>query len=393
MNRRYLRKDLLNIFKKYQKGSATPEEKEFTDAAYDAFENLPDVLDHKSEQETGRLEARMQNRLKRITGLETPEIKTRRLSQTRWFRVAASFSLLIACGSIVYYFKSPEKESVTSAIVPNLVPGRDQATLTLGDGSQIRLDQADNGILARQGDTEIHKPKNGLIVYSGKNTRNEHAFNTITAPVGGKYSVVLPDGSQAWLNAQSSIRFPTTFASHERKVTISGEVYFEVVKDPKRPFGVTAPGKQEVIVLGTHFNVNAYGDEKAVTTTLLEGSVEVVVPGIKKVQLKPGEQSATSGPGHIRVTESINTEEIIAWKNGMFQFEKADIRGVMRQLSRWYNVEVVYEGTVSNKQFSGKIDRSVNAAEVLEILSFTGVNFRIENAVDPGKRSRIIVTP
>lgn len=393
MNPGNLRKDLLRIFRKYLAESASPEEKAFTEAGYDSFKNLPDILDKKSEPEIQRLESRMENRLRLLAQTQDTELKKNRWHHTWWFRVAASVSLIIAgCGTL-YYFKFPSKEISKPAIVRNLQPGKDQATLTLSDGSEIQLDEANNGILARQDGTEVHKLKNGLIAYSGTNTKNGSTFNTITAPAGGKYSVLLPDGSQAWLNAESSIRFPTAFPVGERKVTISGEVYFEVTKDPKRPFEVNTPGKQEVTVLGTHFNVNAYNDENAVTTTVLEGSVEVSVPGSGKVKLKPGEQSATSGSGNIRVTESINTEEIVAWKNGMFQFEKADIRTVMRQLSRWYNVEVVYEGEVPGKAFSGKINRSVDAAEILEILSFTGVNFRIENAVDAGKRSRIVVTP
>lgn len=388
MHHKSLRKDLQRLFKRYLRGSATPEEKEFTEAGYNAFENLPDILDGQSELEIKRLEARMEHRLRRMTALPN-----RKWHEVWWFRMAASVSLVIASCVVLYYFTSSEKEPAKSTTAQRLSPGKDQATLTLSDGSQIKLDEAGNGILARQGGTEVRKLKNGLIAYSGKNASGKDVFNAITAPAGGKYSVVLPDGSQAWLNAESSIRFPTTFPPNERKVMISGEVYFEVVKDQKRPFRVTAPGKQDLTVLGTHFNVNAYGDENVVTTTVLEGSVEVSVPGSEKVKLKPGEQSATSGAGPIHVRESVNTEEIVAWKNGMFQFEKADIRAVMRQLSRWYNVEVVYEGAVSDKQFSGKISRSVDASEVLEILSFTGVNFRVENVTDPGKKSRIVVIP
>jgi transmembrane sensor len=391
MTRRPLRLDILRIFKKYQGGTASPEEATFTEAAYRSLENQPDILAGKNQEEVEHLESRMENRLRLIVGEKSTETAKTPLFELLWFRFAASISLLIACGCVIYTFKASRTKVETVTLAQPMAPGYDQATLTLGDGSQIALNHVDNGILAMQGGTSIHKPQNGLIVYSGKNEITELIYNTISAPVGGKYSVVLPDGTQAWLNAESSIRFPTTFPVNERSVSISGEVYFEVTKDLQRPFLVTAPGKQEVKVLGTHFNVNAYGDEKAVTTTVLEGRVEVAVPGNKKVQLKSGEQSSTSGPGHIAVAESINTEEAIAWKNGMFQFDNADIRVVMRQLSRWYNVEVVYEGTISNKQFSGKISRSVTAAEALEILRFTGVNFRIENPVDAGKRSRIVV--
>jgi transmembrane sensor len=392
MTRRQLRLHILHIFKKYQGGSASPQETSFTEFAYHSLENQPNILNEKNEKEIKQLESRMESKLRLMIEAKDKETRKKPLLEINWIRVAASVSLLIGCGCAFFLLSTSGKKGKIAPLAQQMMPGYNQATLTLGDGSQIQLNQADNGILAIQGGTAIHKPQNGLIVYSGKNKKDENIYNTISAPVGGKYSVVLPDGTQAWLNAESSIRFPTTFPTNERSVSIAGEVYFEVTKDPQRPFRVSAPGKQEVKVLGTHFNVNAYGDEKAVTTTVLEGHVEVAVPGSKKVRLKSGEQSSSSGHGHIAVTESIDTDEAIAWKNGMFQFDKADIRSVMRQLSRWYNVEVVYEGEISSKQFSGKISRSVNATEALEILRFTGVNFRIENPVGYGKRSRIVVT-
>jgi ferric-dicitrate binding protein FerR (iron transport regulator) len=240
----------------------------------------------------------------------------------------------------------------------------------------------------------IRKVEQGLVTYSGKGLFAENQFNTITAPTGGKYSVVLPDGSRAWLNAESSIRFPTVFAKNERKVSIAGEVYFEITPDKQKPFLVDVRGLQSIKVLGTHFNVNAYGDEAAVTTTLLEGSVVVSAAdkNNKTVRLIPGDQASLSGKGTIQVEKDVNTEGVIAWKNGFFQFEKANIKTVMRQLSRWYNVDVTYEGVASERTFSGKINRSVNASEVLEILQFTGVNFRIEQVPDSTKKGRIVVT-
>ncbi|MFN8345245.1 MAG: FecR domain-containing protein [Spirosomataceae bacterium] len=393
------RSDLLKMFRNYLDGTATPEEKRLVDTLYDRSEKEPDVIDSYTEQEKQALETRMETYLKKHIQTETPTVPltgwSRWQQHISWRNIAAA-SVLIAClgGGYYYYNKTNQPIPVAQISPKDLTPGGDHATLTLSDGSQIRLDNASNGMLAKQGEMTIHKVEQGLVAYSGKGLFAENQFNTITAPIGGKYSVVLPDGSRAWLNAESSIKFPTVFAQNERKVAIAGEVYFEVAPDKQKPFLVDVRGVQSIKVLGTHFNVNAYGDETAVTTTLLEGSV-VVSPANttnKTVRLKPGDQASLSGKGTIQVEKDVNTERVIAWKNGFFQFEKANIKTVMRQLSRWYNVDVTYEGPASDRTFSGKINRSVNASEVLEILQFTGVNFRIEQIADGAKKGRIVVT-
>lgn len=390
--------DLLNMFRKYVEGTASPEEKRMVETLYNHSEKDPDVIDSYTEQEKKALEFRMETYLKNHIQAETPTIPLTGWSRWKqhisWRNIAAA-SVLIAClGGGYYYFGKTTQPIPIAQITPHdLTPGGDHATLTLSDGSQIRLDNASNGILAKQGEMMIHKVEQGLVAYSGKGLFAENQFNTITAPTGGKYSVVLPDGSRAWLNAESSIRFPTVFAKNERKVSIAGEVYFEITPDKQKPFLVDVQGIQSIKVLGTHFNVNAYRDEATITTTLLEGSVMVssVHKKDKKVRLKPGDQASLSGKG-IQVENDVNTERVIAWKNGFFQFEKANIKTVMRQLSRWYNVDVAYEGMASDRTFSGKINRSVNASEVLEILQFTGVNFRIEQVANGTKKGRIVVT-
>lgn len=390
--------DLLKMFRNYLDGTATPEEKRLVETLYDHSEKEPDIIDSYNEQEKRVLETRMETYLKKHIQAETPTIPLTGWSRWKqhisWRNIAAA-SVLIAClGGGYYYFGKTTPPIPVAQISPQeLTPGGDHATLTLSDGSQIMLDNASNGMLAKQGEMMIHKVEQGLVAYSGKGLFAENQFNTITAPTGGKYSVVLPDGSRAWLNAESSIKFPTVFAKNERKVSIEGEVYFEITPDKQKPFLVDVRGLQSIKVLGTHFNVNAYGDEAAVTTTLLEGSV-VVSPANttnKTVRLKPRDQASLSGKGTIQVEKDVNTEGVIAWKNGFFQFEKATIKTVMRQLSRWYNVDVTYEGVASDRTFSGKINRSVNASEVLEILQFTGVNFRIEQVVDGAKKGRIVV--
>jgi len=384
------------MFRKYLNGTATPEEKEFIETWYRTFENEPDVLDRYTEAEKQSLARRMEDSLRERIRTDEPDA-----GRKSWYRAlglgrAAAAAVLISAliGGYLYLNKTalpPMPETASQ----DLAPGTDKAVLTLSDGSQIALDHASMGILARQGSTEIHKVEDGLISYSKAGSAAGDSYNTITAPPGGKFSVKLPDGSRIWLNAESSITFPTAFSNDERPVRITGEVYFEIARDPQRPFIVQVGNVQKVKVLGTHFNINSYRDEAAITTTLLEGSVEISASGGNsgRVMLKPGEQAAVMKNGNISIQEKINTEEVIAWKNGLFQFEKSDLKTVMRQFCRWYNVDVVYEGAIPDKNFSGKIDRQVNASEALEILRFTGLNFRIEALPAGNKKGKIVVLP
>ncbi|ODS84320.1 MAG: hypothetical protein ABS46_04145 [Cytophagaceae bacterium SCN 52-12] len=392
------RQELIIIFRKYLDGTATPEEKQFVEAWYGSFEKEPGILDNYPETGQELLEARMEQALRIHIDNDRPRSTWKTITRNiRLGRVAAAAVLILSLAGSWYYFTNTglrEPAQTAMAAGPDLAPGGNRAVLTLSNGKQIVLDSVSTGMLARQGNTVIHKVEDGLVSYTGEGPRAGQDFNTITAPAGGKYSVVLPDGSRVWLNAESSITFPTAFSPEERSVKISGEVYFEIAKDARRPFSVQVGALQKVRVLGTHFNINAYRDEGNITTTLLEGSVEVLASGdARPVMLKPGEQAALSGSGRINVRGDINTEEIVAWKNGMFQFEKADIETVMRQFSRWYNVDVIYEGPLPSKTFSGKIDRKVNASEALDILSFTGLNFRIEALPAGSKKGKIVILP
>lgn len=392
------RQELIHIFRKYLDGTATPEEEHFIEAWYGSFEKEPGILDTYGETGQERLEARMEQALRMHIETERPRSVRKSLTMLITLsRVAAAAVLVISLAGAWYYFKNlnprtPAGEDIAG--LEDFAPGGNRAVLTLGNGTQIVLDSVATGMLARQGNTVIHKIEDGLVSYTGGGSPTSRDFNTITAPAGGKYSVVLPDGSRIWLNAESSITFPTAFSPEERSVKISGEVYFEIAKDTRRPFSVQVGTLQKVRVLGTHFNINAYRDESNITTTLLEGSVEVLPSGnARPVMLKPGEQAALSGSGRINVRGDINTEEIVAWKNGMFQFEKASIETIMRQLSRWYNVDVVYEGTIPSKTFSGKIDQRAKASEAIDILSFTGLNFRIDALPEGQKKGKIVVLP
>ncbi len=256
-------------------------------------------------------------------------------------------------------------------------PGGTKALLTLADGSTIVLDDARNGNLVQQGNTKVFK-FNGKIDYRPSSSGSDSImFNSIAIPRGGQYSVTLPDGSQVWLNAASSIRFPTAFKGAERRVEITGEAYFEVAKNAAMPF-VVKIGGSEVRVLGTHFNIMAYQEETSMKTTLLEGSVQFTHGGSTNI-LRPGQQARLREDGKVKVESNIDAEDVIAWKNGLFHFEGTDIRTVMRQLARWYDVDVVYDDTHMNERFHADIMRTATLAEALKALELTEkVKFEIK---------------
>ena len=265
-----------------------------------------------------------------------------------------------------------------TSIKNDIVPGSTGAVLTLADGSVIVLDSAGEGSLAKQGNTNILKA-GGSVQYVAQSGAVDAAlaYNTIATPRRRQFQLVLEDGTKVWLNAESSIRFPAAFDKKERRVDITGEAYFEVAKDAKRPFAVTVNGMQ-VQVLGTHFNINAYSDEPAIHTTLLEGSVKVTNNNIVKMLL-PGQQAQLQSNGTFNIAKNVNTDEIVAWKNELFSFHDTDIKSLMRQISRWYDVDVVLPQNVSNLAFNGHISRKSNLSAVLKVLELTEeVAFTIE---------------
>ena len=310
-----------------------------------------------------------------------------RFARYRW---AAAAAILLLTVTSVFFVLNQKKNNTAVTTAPaqisqDRLPGGDRAVLTLADGSQIVLDSAGNGMLAQQGTTQIIKKQDGQLLYNSAGTAaDEVAYNLLQTPRGGQYKIVLPDGSKVWLNAASSLKYPVVFSGKERRVEITGEAYFEIAKDAMRPFKVQV-NQMEVEVLGTHFNINSYTDEESVRTTLLEGKVKVSTARVSNY-LQPGQQAQLRPSGNMRIVNDVNLEETVAWKDGNFQFENADIQAVMRQLSRWYDVEVSYKGTI-NKHFIGGISRNVKLSQVLSMLQQAGeVRFIIE-----GKK--IIVMP
>jgi len=320
---------------------------------------------------------------------DVPQTAVRRL--TSWPRIAASAAIILLTGAGLFYYKNrPVANQQSSLVKQDIKPGGNKAYLTLANGKKIALIEAQNGALAKQGTITINKTLDGQVVYTAAATAAQNSelvtYNAIETPRGGQYRLTLADGTKVWLNAASSIKYPVAFAGNERKVEITGNVYFEVEHNAAKPFRVVCNG-QIVEDLGTHFNINAYSDENAVKTTLLEGSVKVSSAGEAKI-LKPGEQ-AQLVRGNILVAQ-VNVDEVVAWKNGLFDFKDADIETVMRQLSRWYDVDIEYRGKISEALFTGKLYREVNVSQVLDMLSYFKVHFKIENN---GVQKKIIVMP
>jgi transmembrane sensor len=322
-----------------------------------------------------------------IEGVQTLENKVYHISPKKNLftlpRVAAAILILISAGTYLFLNNKPAKDiaqskSISRPLKTDISPGGNKAVLTLADGTAIILDSAQNGIISQQGNTKVLKLNSGQLAYNTlNNTPAEVLYNTISTPRGGQYQVVLQDGSKVWLNAASSLRFPTAFTGKERTVQLTGEAYFEVAKNAAMPFKVQV-NKMEVSVLGTHFNVMAYDDESSIKTTLLEGSVRVT-KGNANALLKPGQEAVLNPAEEGFKVDEADVDEAVAWKNGLFQFNSTGLKSIMRQISRWYNVEVSYEGDVSGKSFSGLISRNTNLSDVLKMLQLTReVQFKVE---------------
>ncbi|RXK81448.1 FecR family protein [Filimonas effusa] len=316
-----------------------------------------------------------------------PQTKLRRLlPATRWWAVAATVFVLVLTALLWPRAKKGVLPSAAgdgdAPAIAAIKPATNKAVLTLADGSTVALDSAVNGIVAAQGALKVQQQQ-GQLTYAHQAAAGEQVFyNTLTTPRGGKYRLLLPDGSQVWLNAASSIRYPTAFAGKERVVELTGEAYFDIVANERQPFRVNSGG-QQVTVLGTGFNVNAYTDERLIRTTLVSGSIKVAeqVPQTgASVVLTPGNQ-ARFVKGSIRVKE-VNTEDETAWKNDLFAFNDVDFETVIRELSRWYDVEITFKGQMPGRQLMGNVSRNYSITQVLKMLAFAA---RIDYEIDGRK--------
>ena len=293
----------------------------------------------------------------------------------RWWYAAAAVLLLGGFLTYRFAFQQPDKTPIVKSTIEknDVAPGGNKAILTLADGSTIILDNAANGNLAEQGNSKIVKLNNGQLAYNALNEKpTEIVYNTISTPRGGQYQLTLADGSKVWLNAASSIRFPASFTGNERKVELTGEGYFEVAKNAAMPFKVDVSGKGEVEVLGTHFNINSYSNEPAISTTLIEGSIKVAgLTSGNTVLLIPGQQAKLSTTGELSINRNPDIESVLAWKNEKFVFQNTDLKSIMRQLERWYDISVSYEGNGYTDEYVGIISRNVNISQILKMLEKT----------------------
>ena len=293
---------------------------------------------------------------------------------------AAAVVLMITSAALIYFRAQKLVKNNDIVQKKEIKPGSNKAVLTLANGQKIILTDSVNGQIATQAGIKISKTAKGQIIYElpiGTATGNPVTeYNTIEAPTGGQWEVVLPDKSKVWLNARSSLTYPTCFAGNERKVKLNGEAYFEIAHNKKVPFRVMSK-TQTVEVLGTHFDIMAYEDEQVMKTTLLEGSVKIS-DGVRSRILVPGEQAQVSN-ADLKVTSDVDLEDMISWKNGYFKFNES-LESIMRKVARWYDVEISYAGNIDPSQrFGGKISRYKNLSSALKIMELTGnVHFKVE---------------
>ncbi|SFN18954.1 FecR family protein [Chitinophaga sp. YR627] len=360
------------LLARYNEGKVTPEEAAFV-------ERYMELLDYRNKDVLKDFELRkdqiagdMQERLLQSIRQE-PVVRTM-FPMRKWVTAAAVILLLMGSG---YYLSqrlhTPKVPQI--AQLTDIPPGKTGAILTLADGSEVVLDSSKNGVIAIQGNTTV-KLKNGEVYYNNNGQSGEKvAYNTITTPNGRQYQLVLPDGTKVWLNAASSLTYPIAFTEKERKVSVRGEAYFEVAANARQPFKVIINDVTSIDVLGTKFNINAYKDETGIRTTLLQGAVKVNYQQASQL-LQPG-QAAQIGQ-QLSLVEDVDLNSAVAWKEGIFAFDNADLPAVLRQLARWYDIEVSYEGKIPSATFTGEIDKTLTLSQVLQGLSATRINYKIE---------------
>lgn len=369
------REQAKELIEKYNNGLVNEEEKRWVENWYLdqsrkhvwTVEQM-DFLHLKEEILNGTLEK---------SGLGLQSVVSRRLNI--WPRIAVAAVILIAFGIGLYMHNVSNKQIKGNQVAENIAPGGKNAILTLANGERVVLNDAADGEISRLSGISVRKTNDGELVYSvvdGAEKLEENTKNTITTPKGGQYTIILSDGTKVILNSASSLTFPTVFKQKERFVELNGEAYFEVAQNKDKRFRVVS-GIQTVEVLGTHFNVNAYTDEEQIRTTLVEGAVKVYT-ATNYALIEPGEQAVLSKKeGSSIAKRRVNLSKETAWINGIFSFEGDDIKSVMRQISRWYNVDVEYEGVLNEEKYYGEISRNSKLSEVFKILELNNVHFDV----------------
>lgn len=370
-----LTKEFLELRKKYLNNTATPAEIQLLEEYYALFADEADATEQMTTSEVASMEEYLKKGIaQRIVANE----KTVTPFYKRTLVRAAAILVFISTGIFLLYNKRNTQQIVNNKPdTHDVAPGGNKAILTLSNGAKVVLNSVKNGNLGTQAGAMVVK-KDSLLSYKATKVNvNQVSYNTITTPNGGQYQLVLADGTKVWLNAASSLRFPTQFIGKDRTVELTGEAYFEVAKNKAKPFNVKT-STQTTQVLGTHFDINSYSNETSVKTTLLEGSVKVL-SATRNVIISPGQQAVLSNNNNsLTVNNGVDINEVIAWKNGMFQFDDADIQTIMRQVARWYDIDAEFKGQIPNYTYHGKISRNSNASQVLRILGLSGINFTIE---------------
>jgi ferric-dicitrate binding protein FerR (iron transport regulator) len=361
---------------KYLKGTATESEIQSLNQWYQQQQLVNNEWEADSPDEETIIKAEMFDVISNRTGIQ----QRRQSTRTIWWSLTAAASLLLLIGTGLYLFHSKQSAAPQEAnlLLDDALPGSNGAILTLSNGQKIQLGNG-NTILSDINKTDrIKKYSDSVVVYnSSKNEQvSPTAYNTITTPNGKQFHIVLPDGTKVFMNAASSLQYPLAFSGSERLVKLTGEAYFEVVHNSRMPFRVQVD-KQIIEDIGTEFNINSYNDNGTLAVTVLEGSAKVQI-NKNAVTLTPGQQSLTTTGTDQIVVQSADTESVLAWKNGLFHFNNAPIDLVLRQLARWYDLEVIYEGNIPKKTIDGEIYRDVKFSEVFMILKALQINYRIE---------------
>jgi transmembrane sensor len=369
--------EYLLLYEKYIAGDCSAEEEQ---RLFDYEDNFRLLSTDQTSTETAFTENSAKT-YKRI--LATLSERQTKVFQLRYLlKIAAVLALAIGLG---FFYQSYIKISVPKALKGKSIdfasrpikPGRNTAELKLANGAVVQLDKIKDGVIAASENTKIRKLSTGSIEYSKAASSVDHAMNTITVPAGGNYKVILPDGTAVWLNSVSSLTYPVSFQGKSRNVILKGEAYFEVAKNPKMPF-VVAVDEMRVTVLGTHFDVNAYPEQAKIKTTLLEGSVRLNQAS-SQVILSPGEQGIVDRRSSDIQMARVNINKVMGWKNGYFMFQDDNIKDIMQQIARWYDVDIEYRGNVQNKSFGGIYSKHKDIIELLKGLELTGlVHFKIE---------------
>ena len=378
-------KQIIDLLHKYKSGTLSVEEdgilRNWVGQSLDnqAFFNEVDQDDqyfsHLHEDMVSRL--RVFEAVKGKTGdfSLTPPTKTVRLSPVFRWVAAASVLVLLTAGYTYYRSTNPPtfKQEITTvpAVKADVLPGTNKAILVLSNGSKITLDSVANGVVASQGNAQVHKLSNGQLAYTAASkAASELIYNTLNIPRGGQYQLTLPDKSKVWLNSESTLSYPVAFGASERKVKLIGQGYFEIAADASRSFQVETP-KGSTQVLGTTFDISSYPDDRAELTTLLTGKLKVNTSS-KSLVLQPGEQSVDAGSSV--VIKHPNLKTVTAWRRGFFSFSEADALTIVKQLARWYNVDYKFEGVVSTEKVDGLIGRDLKLSEALTVLRTLHIN-------------------